>query len=168
MPPVRPMTASWATSHWSRGGGSTDITLTSHSRHQGELGTPIILYQFRKLKKQQHILVFYCASDVHKCPESGLWFVVFIDLIIYCTTKSLLGNIYTNKQEKVFSYSYHSFSSSYYSSVKNFPATSQSSSSQTTEPIVKCHTILEMGSHDLSQHAFRSGPPFWKGAQKGV
>ena len=28
---------------------------------------------------------------------------------------------------------------------------SQSSSSQTTEPIVKCHTILEMGSHDLSQ-----------------
>ena len=78
-----------------------------------------------------------------KCPESGLWSVVFIDLIIYCTTKSLLGNICTNKREKIFSYSYSSSSSYYYySSIKIFPATSQSSSSQTTEPIVKCHTIL--------------------------
>ena len=75
-------------------------------------------------------------------------------------TKSLLGSIYTNKQGKSFSYSYYSSSSSYYSSIKIFLATSQSSSSQTTEPIVKCHTILEMGNHDLSQHAFRYGPPF--------
>ena len=67
---------------------------------------------------------------------------------------------------KLFSYYYYySYS---YSSIKIFPATSHSSSSQTTEPIVKCHTILEMGSHDLSPHAFRSGPPFCKGAQKGV
>ena len=35
--------------------------------------------------------------------------------------------------------------------------TAQSSSTQTAEPIVKCHTILEMGSHDLSPHTFRSG-----------
>ena len=48
------------------------------------------------------------------------------------------------------------------------PATSQSSSTQTAEPIVKCCTILEMGSHDLSPHAFGSGPQFWKGPQKGV
>ena len=52
--------------------------------------------------------------------------------------------------------------------IKIFPATSQSSSTKTTEPIVKCHTILEMGNHDLSPHTFRTGPPFWKGAQKGV
>ena len=39
---------------------------------------------------------------------------------------------------------------------------------QTTEPIVKCHTILEMESHDLSPHTFGTGPPFWKGVQKGV
>ena len=33
--------------------------------------------------------------------------------------------------------------------------------------IMKCHTILEMGSQDLSPHTFVTGPPFWKGAQKG-
>ena len=53
-------------------------------------------------------------------------------------------------------------------SVKIFPATSQSSSTQTAEPIVKCHTILKMGSHDLSPHTFRSGPQFWKGLLTGV
>ena len=39
---------------------------------------------------------------------------------------------------------------------------------KTTELIVKCHTILEMGSQDLSLHTFRFGPQFWKGPQKGV
>ena len=34
--------------------------------------------------------------------------------------------------------------------------TLESSSIQTTEPIVKFHTILEMGSHDESAHTFRS------------
>ena len=62
----------------------------------------------------------------------------------------------------MFSYSY------YYYSVKIFLATSLSTSTQTAEPIVKCHTILAMGSHDLSPHSFGSGPQFWKGPQKGV
>ena len=53
---------------------------------------------------------------------------------------------------------YYSYSYSYFSSIKIFPPTSQSSSTQTAEPIVKCHTILEMGSHDLSPHTYRSGP----------
>ena len=45
--------------------------------------------------------------------------------------------------------------------VKIYPSTSESSSSQTAEevePIVKCHTILEMGSYDLSPHNFGKGP----------
>ena len=50
---------------------------------------------------------------------------------------------------------------------KSLQPTSGSSSIQTTEPIVKCHTILEMGSHELSQHTFGSGFQFWKGSQKG-
>ena len=51
---------------------------------------------------------------------------------------------------------------------KSSQTTSASSSIQTTEPIVKCHTILETGSHDLSPHTFGSGFQFWKGSQKGV
>ena len=43
---------------------------------------------------------------------------------------------------------------------KSLKSTSESSSIQTTEPIVKCHTILEMGSHDLSPHTFGSGFQF--------
>ena len=39
---------------------------------------------------------------------------------------------------------------------------------QTAEPIVKCHTILEMGSHDILPHTFGSGFQFWKGSQKEV
>ena len=46
--------------------------------------------------------------------------------------------------------------------------TLESPSTQTTEPIVKCQTILEMGSHDLSPHTFGSGLRFLKGLQKGV
>ena len=41
---------------------------------------------------------------------------------------------------------------------KFFLATSLSSSTQTAELIVKCHIILEMGSHDLSPHTFGYGP----------
>ena len=37
MPPAWPMTASRAASHWLSGGDSTDVTLTSHSQHPGEL-----------------------------------------------------------------------------------------------------------------------------------
>ena len=48
---------------------------------------------------------------------------------------------------------------------KSLQPTSESSSIQTTELIVKCHTILEMRSHDLSPHTFRSGLRFWKGPQ---
>ena len=51
---------------------------------------------------------------------------------------------------------------------KSLHPTLESSSIQTTEQIVKCHTILEMGSHDLSPHTFRSGLQFFKGLQKGV
>ena len=51
---------------------------------------------------------------------------------------------------------------------KSSQPTLESSSIQTTEPIVKCHTILEMGSHDLSPHTFGSGLRFFKGLQKGV
>ena len=51
---------------------------------------------------------------------------------------------------------------------KSSQPTLESSSIQTTEQIVKCHTILEMGSHDLSPHSFRSGLRFFKGLQKGV
>ena len=40
---------------------------------------------------------------------------------------------------------------------KSLQPTLESSSIQTTEPIVKCHTILEMASHDLSPHTFGSG-----------
>ena len=50
---------------------------------------------------------------------------------------------------------------------KSSQPTLESSSMQTTEQIVKCHTILEMGSHDLSPHTFRSGLRFFKGLQKG-
>ena len=50
---------------------------------------------------------------------------------------------------------------------KSSQPTLESSSIQTTEQIVKCHTILEMGSHDLSPHTFRSGLRFFKGLQKG-
>ena len=39
---------------------------------------------------------------------------------------------------------------------KSSQPTLESSSFQTTEPIVKFHTILEMGSHDESAHTFRS------------
>ena len=50
---------------------------------------------------------------------------------------------------------------------KSLQPTLESSSIQTTEPIVKCHTILEMGSHDLSPHTFGSGLIFER-APKGV
>ena len=40
---------------------------------------------------------------------------------------------------------------------KIFATFSESSSIQTAEPIVKCHTILEMGSHDLSPHTLGYG-----------
>ena len=50
---------------------------------------------------------------------------------------------------------------------KSLQPTLESSSIQTTEPIVKCHTILEMGSYDLSPHTFGSGLWFLKGLQKG-
>ena len=153
---------------------STDVSChwSLHWRHTHQLMAPgrapaIVRYPNFSVPVQKMKKTTYCGLWLRiwrKCPESGLWSVVFIDLIIYRTTKSLLGNIYTNKREKTFYYSYYSSSSSYYSSVKIFPATSQCSSSETTEQIVKCHTILEMGSHDLSQHAFRSGP---KGPKKG-
>ena len=39
---------------------------------------------------------------------------------------------------------------------KSSQPTLESSSIQTTEPIVKFHTILEMGSHDESAQTFRS------------
>ena len=44
--------------------------------------------------------------------------------------------------------------------------TLESSSIQTTEPIVKCHIILEMGSHDLPPHNFLSDIQFLKRLQK--
>ena len=50
---------------------------------------------------------------------------------------------------------------------KSLQPTLESSSNQTTEQIVKCHTILEMGSHVLSPHIFISGLQFFKGLQKG-
>ena len=40
---------------------------------------------------------------------------------------------------------------------KYLHSTLESSNIQSTEPIVKCHTILEMGSHDISPHTFGSG-----------
>ena len=40
---------------------------------------------------------------------------------------------------------------------KSSQPTLESSSIQTTELIVKCHTILEIGSYDLSPHTFGSG-----------
>ena len=49
--------------------------------------------------------------------------------------------------------------------VKSLQPTLESSSIQTTEPIVKCHTILEMGSHALSLHTF--GSPIFERAPKG-
>ena len=51
---------------------------------------------------------------------------------------------------------------------KSLQPTLESSSMQTTEPMVKCYTILEMGSHDLSPHIFKSSVQFFKGPQKGV
>ena len=51
---------------------------------------------------------------------------------------------------------------------KSLQPTLESSSIQTTELIVKCHTILEMASHDLSPHTFGSGLQFLKGLQKGL
>ena len=51
---------------------------------------------------------------------------------------------------------------------KSSQPTSESSNIQTTGPIVKCHTILLMGSHDLSPHTFGSGLRYLKGLQKGV
>ena len=51
---------------------------------------------------------------------------------------------------------------------KSSQPTLESSSIQTTEHIVKCHTILEMGSHDLSPHTFRSGLQFFKGSKRGL
>ena len=50
---------------------------------------------------------------------------------------------------------------------KSLQPTLESSSIQTTEQIVKCHTILEIGNHDLSPLTFRSGLQFFKGLQKG-
>ena len=104
-------------------------------------------------------------------PKCGLcFFTIVLSLFSkgHCSTLHIYyGSVYTNKQGKSFSYSYYSSSSSYYSSVKIFPATSQSSSSQATEPIVKCHTILEMGSHDLSQHA-DLGPHFGRGFKQNL
>ena len=49
-----------------------------------------------------------------------------------------------------------------------FYPTSESSSIQTVELIVKCHTILEMRNNDVSLHTFGSGLQFFKGPQKGV
>ena len=51
---------------------------------------------------------------------------------------------------------------------KSLQPTLESSSIQTTEPIMKCHTILEMGSHDNSPFTFGSGLQFFKGLQEGV
>ena len=51
---------------------------------------------------------------------------------------------------------------------KSLQTTLESFIIKTAVPIVKCHTILELGSHDLSPHTYGTGPPFWKGAQKGV
>ena len=51
---------------------------------------------------------------------------------------------------------------------KSWQPTLGSSSIQIIEPIVKCHTILDMGSHDLSPHTFWSGLWFLKWLQKGV
>ena len=51
---------------------------------------------------------------------------------------------------------------------KSSQPTLESSSIQTTETIVKCHTILEMESHDLSPHTFGSGLQFFKGLKKGL
>ena len=45
---------------------------------------------------------------------------------------------------------------------KSLHSTLESSSIQTTEPIVKCHTNLEMRSHDVSAHTFRSSIQFLK------
>ena len=44
---------------------------------------------------------------------------------------------------------------------------SKSSSTQTAEPIVKFHTILEMGSHDESAHTLGSSLRFLEVPQKG-
>ena len=46
---------------------------------------------------------------------------------------------------------------------KSRPPDLESSSIQTIEPILNCHTILEMGSLDLSPNTFGSGFRFWKG-----
>ena len=63
----------------------------------------------------------------------------------------------------------HTFGSGFrfFELAKSSQPTLESSSIQTTEQIVKFHTILEMGSHDLSPHTFRSGLQFFKGLQKG-
>ena len=46
---------------------------------------------------------------------------------------------------------------------KSLQPTLESSSIQTTEQIVKCHTIIEMGSHDLSPRAWTMLPFFLHG-----
>ena len=60
------------------------------------------------------------------------------------------------------------------SSLKNLPnickssqPTLESTSIQIAEPIMKCHTILEMGSHDGSSHTFGSSHLFLEVPQKG-
>ena len=51
---------------------------------------------------------------------------------------------------------------------KSLQSTLESSSIQTTELIVKFHTILEMGSHDESAHFILDpGSDFWKCPKKG-
>ena len=51
---------------------------------------------------------------------------------------------------------------------KSLQPTLESSSIQTTEPIVKFHTILEMGSHDESAHTFGSSLRYLEVPPKGV
>ena len=51
-------------------------------------------------------------------------------------------------------------------SCKSMQTTLENSSIQTTEPIIKCHTILEMGSHGRSAHTFGSSLRFLEVPQK--
>ena len=51
---------------------------------------------------------------------------------------------------------------------KSLQSTLENSSIQTAEPIVKFHTIFEMGSHDGSSHTFGSSLQFLEVPQKGI
>ena len=50
---------------------------------------------------------------------------------------------------------------------KSSQPTSERSSIKLLNQFVKCQTIFEMGSNDLSPYTFRSGLLFWKGPPKG-